>query len=90
MNQVRLKNALDELGAEYNVSSNELLKVLKSEAAQWIPIEDCPKYQQHRDTGVIRNRSTHRVLKPNNSGFVKVRNYRGEVLAMKQGRCGFN
>ncbi|PMO44775.1 hypothetical protein BCT10_13945 [Vibrio splendidus] len=84
MNQARLKNALNELGAEYNVSSNGLLKVLKSEAEQWTPIEDCPKYERHKETGVIRNRSTHRVLKPNNSGFVKIRNYKGDVLAMKQ------
>lgn len=84
MNQTKLKNALDELGAEYNVSSNELLKVLQSEAEQWIPIDDCPKYEKHKETGVIRNRSTHRVLKPNNSGFVKVRNTKGEIVAMKQ------
>ncbi len=88
MNQVRLKNALDELGAEYNVSSNELLKVLQSETEQWTPIDDCPKYEKHKETGVIRNRSTHRVLKPNNSGFVKVRNDRGEVVAMRQGVDG--
>ncbi|PMO34297.1 hypothetical protein [Vibrio breoganii] len=84
MNQVKLKNALNELGAEYNASSNELLKVLQSEVEQWIPIEDCPKYVKHSETGVIRNRSTHRVLKPNNSGYVKIRNTRGEVIAMKQ------
>ncbi|MDP2591645.1 hypothetical protein Q8W41_19305 [Vibrio splendidus] len=87
MNQVRLKNALDELGAEYNVSPYELLSALPPEAVQWIPIEDCPKYQQCRDTGVIRNRGTHRVLKPNNSGFVKVRNYKGDIIAMKQGKA---
>ncbi|PMN99608.1 hypothetical protein BCT21_11600 [Vibrio sp. 10N.222.55.F9] len=86
MNQARLNNALNELGAEYNVSSNELLKVLQSEAEQWIPIDGCPKYDKHKETGVIRNRSTHRVLKPNNSGFVKVRNYKGDVLAMKQAK----
>ncbi|PMM38750.1 hypothetical protein [Vibrio splendidus] len=87
MNQTKLKNALDDLGAQYNVSSSEMLKVMQSEFEQWMPIEGCPKYAKHEETGVIRNRSTHRVLKPNNSGYIKVRNVRGEVVAMKQQDC---
>ncbi|MEZ9229480.1 hypothetical protein AB4259_00150 [Vibrio amylolyticus] len=87
MNQIKLKNALRELGAEYNVSLTELFKVLQSKAKEWTSIDDCPKYEKHCVTGVIRNRSTHRVLKPNNSGFVKVRNYKGKVIAMKQGKA---
>ncbi|UPR26285.1 hypothetical protein ITG08_05925 [Vibrio cyclitrophicus] len=88
MNQEKLKNALNELSAEYNISSNKLLNALQSETEKWVSIKDSPKYQQHRDTGVIRNCSTHRVLRPNNSGFVKVRNFRGEVVAMRQGIDG--
>ncbi|HCH2844792.1 TPA: hypothetical protein NKT21_004083 [Vibrio parahaemolyticus] len=83
MNQ-KFKDALSELGAEYNLSHRDVVRMLQAAESDWLPIEDCPKYERHKETGVIRNRNTHRVLKPNNSGYVKVRNTKGEIVAMKQ------
>ncbi|CCN42951.1 hypothetical protein VIBNISO65_970033 [Vibrio nigripulchritudo SO65] len=83
--QYKLVDVLDALSAEYRVSFEDMADTLVSMGESWIDIEDCPKYQQHKDSGIIRNRSTHRVLKPNNSGYVKVRNLRGEIVARKQG-----
>jgi len=43
----------------------------------WSDIEGYQRYQRNTETNHIRNKSTHRVLAPNNSGFVKIKSNRG-------------
>lgn len=87
--RMKLREALSSMGADYSLNSHQMLQLLQSAMCDWSPLEDFPKYEIHNETRVIRNRNTHRVLKPNNCGFVKVRNKTGEIVSLKQGAdCG--
>ncbi len=65
---------LEQLGEEYQLTKAEMFQLLKSNLEVFEPVDGFPKYERHGLTGVIRNRNTRRILKPNKNGQVGLRN----------------
>lgn len=53
---------------------NKVLEVLNTAMAdEWVRLEDYPNYEQNLGTGEVRNARTHRVLKPDAGGRVRLK-----------------
>ncbi|PML94481.1 hypothetical protein BCT64_11495 [Vibrio breoganii] len=65
---------MNKLAEEYQVSSPDMVKLLSASLEDYEVFEGFPNYEQHKVSGVIRNRNTRRILKPNAVGQVRLRN----------------
>lgn len=83
-----LKQELNQLSITYEFSVEQLVAFFQLVLSDWKTVENCPNYEIHSVTNVIRNRKTHRILKPNNCGYVRLKTINGLDFFLKQTHLG--
>ncbi|WP_454440865.1 hypothetical protein [Vibrio bathopelagicus] len=66
-------NLIKDLADEYQLSTSDMLLVLQASIEDYKAYPDFPNYERHRVSGVIRNKNTRRILRPNARGQVRLR-----------------
>ncbi|MUK46401.1 hypothetical protein GNP79_13880 [Aliivibrio fischeri] len=79
-----LRQQLSQLSITYKLSVEQLVELFQLVSSDWKKVENCPNYEIHSVTNVIRNRKTHRILKPNNCGHVRLKTKDGNDYFKKQ------
>ncbi|GAM68468.1 hypothetical protein JCM19236_448 [Vibrio sp. JCM 19236] len=69
-NRSRFIKVVKELAIEFGVTAETMASLLSASLEDFQVIDDFPNYEKHKVTGVIRNRNTRRILKPNQNGQV--------------------
>lgn len=77
--QHNLPNVVKALNQQFDLpeDSGYFNIIFNVNETAWLDIDGYSQYQRHIETNHIRNKSTHRVLAPNNSGFVKIKSNQG-------------
>ncbi len=79
-----LKNLNKQLGLPED--SGLLGIIMNTAEGLWETLDHCNNYQRNIETGHVRNKTSHKVLVPNNSGWVKVKTTEGNWTQVKLSR----
>lgn len=77
--QQELPNVIKALNQQFElpVDGGYFNIIFNIDETVWEDIEDHTRYQRNIETNHVRNKSTHRILASNNSGFVKIKSNQG-------------
>lgn len=82
-NRNRFVNIINELAVDFDVTAETMAILLSASLDDYEIVEGFPKYEKHKVTGVIRNRNTRRILKPNKNGQVGLFNGKERKFVMQ-------